>query len=302
MKTYRLIFLALAFFSSAARADKNPALIDVQNGVSRPAPADLNLATYMAWAAPILKGADAVSAFTPKVFEWYQNEKDRGLPQEVYNDPQRIYVNVQRPLAETQALEDSGDITEGNTVGAEVYAEETGTVSQALTAMLFRWGKPAGAADGHTYPPGGPFSKRVDYFAANPDWGPQAYSSLSMRRDGGILQNISDRYLVLIRGDATKGYDVLMQYVKPSVETPTEKCFAIAIIRPLGNGKTSYKISTRYQGQVYKILGSIKIGRDQIGFNVQKVRGVQVETAAMLKEFQDTGTIKDHKTDIEFGH
>ena len=295
-------FVALALLPAAARADKNPALIDMQSGVSRPAPAELSLASYQAWAAPLLKGADAVSAFTPKVFEWYQNEKDRGLPQDVYNDPQHIYVNVQRPLEETLAFENSGDITEGNTVGAEVYAEQAGTLTQALNTMLFRWGKPAGVAEGHTYPPGGPFQKRVDYFAANPDWGPQAYASLTMRRNGGLLQNLFDRYIVLIRGDETRGYDVLMQYVKPGGDSPTEKCFAIAILRPLPNGMVAYKISTRYQGQGYKILGSLKIGREQIGFNVQKDRAVQVESNGLLKELHDGGTIKDRKTDIEYGH
>jgi hypothetical protein len=293
------LFLA---FSPAALAALNPALIDVQTGVSRPAPAELTLAAYEKWATPLLANADGWSAFTPKVFEWYRNEKDRGLPREVYADPQRIYVNVERPLAETIDLEDSGDITEGNTVGAEVYAEQSGTITEALNTMLFRWGKPTAAAEGKTYPPGGQFHKRVDYFAANPDWGPQAYASLTMRRNGGLVQDLFDRYIVLIRGDETRGYDVLMQYLKPGGKTPTEKCFAIAILRPLPNGKVAYKISTRYQGQSYKILGGVKIGREQIGFNVQKVRAVQVESNELLKELQETGTIKDHKTDIEFGH
>ncbi|MFX7844897.1 hypothetical protein ABTK14_21850, partial [Acinetobacter baumannii] len=87
----------------------------------------------------LLRESDTVSAFAPKIFEWYQNEKDAPLPAAVYADPQRISVNVQRPLAETIELEAAGDITEGNTVGAEVYAEQTGTMKQALDTMLFRW-------------------------------------------------------------------------------------------------------------------------------------------------------------------
>jgi hypothetical protein len=301
MKPLVLSLLAILLPLSAS-ADKNPALIDMQTGKPRPAPAELTLAAYQAWVTPLLQGADAWSAFTPKVFEWYQNEKDRGLPKEVFEDSQHIYVNVARPLAETDDFERNGDITEGNTVGAEVYAEQSGTVKQALDTMLFRWGKPSGAAEGHTYPPGGNFQKRVDYFAANADWGPGAFGSLTMRRNGGILKSLFDRYLVLVRGDDVKGYDVVMQYVKPGGDTPTEKCFAIAMIRPLSNGKVSYKISTRYQGQSYKILGGVKIGREQIGFNVQKVRAIQVEANQLLKELQDTGAIHDRKTDIEFGH
>jgi len=168
--------------------------------------------------------------------------------------------------------------------------------------MLFRWGKPPAALGGQTYPPGGQFQKRVDYFAANPEWGPQAFATLTMRRNGGIVQDLFDRYLLLLRGDDAHGYDVIMQYVKPGGQTPTEKCFAIAILRPLPNGHVAYKLSTRFQGQSYKILGSVNIGRQQIGFNIAKVRAIQVESNALLKELQDTGTIKDRKTDIEYGH
>jgi hypothetical protein len=299
MKTL-IIALFLAPLAALA-ASSSPALIDMQTGVSNPAPLTLDYASYTAWSAPILSGSDAVSAFTPKIFEWYQNEKDSPLPAAVYADPQRIAVNVARPIAETDAFEQTGEITEGNTVGAEVYAEQTGTIDQALNTMLFRWGKPANAAEGQAYPPGGPFGKRTDYIAANSDWGLGAYASLTMRRNGGIVSDLFDRYLVLVRGDSVKGYDVLMQFVKPGGDTNTEKCFAIAMLRPLPNGKVSYKISTRYQGQVYKVLGNISIGRSQVGFNVSKVRAVQVESNGMLKELQDTGTIKDRKTDIEFG-
>lgn len=281
----------------------NPALIDVQTGVSNPAPAQVTLQSYQQWATPLLRQGDTdnVSAFTSRLFEWYEAEKNRPLPPEVYRDAEKIYVNVQRPLAETIELEEAGEITEGNTVGAEVYAEQAGTMREALATMLFRWGKPTGAADGRTYPPGGQFQKRVDYFAANSDWGPGAYASLTMRRNGGLVKDLFDRYFMLIRGNEQDGYDVFMQYYKPGGATPTEKCFAIAMLRPIAAGKVAYKISTRYQGQSYKILGGIKIGRAQVGFNVQKVRAIQVESNGFLRELQQTGTIKDRKTDIEWG-
>lgn len=297
---YLIPLLTLISFPAFAATEKNPALIDVQKGVVRAAPAELSLAAYQAWVTPLLREADAWSAFAPKVFDWYQNEKDRGLPREVYSDPQRIYVNVKRPLEETIDLENSGEITEGNTIGAEVYAEQAGTVAQALDTMLFRWGKPVRAWEGRTYPPGGQFQKRVDYFAPNPEWGPQAFASLTLRRNGGLIQDLFDRYIVLIRGDDRRGFDVLMQYLKPGGTTPTEKCIAIAIIRPLSDGKVAYKISTRFQGQSYKVLGNVQIGRDQIGFNASKVRAVQVESNGLLKELQENGIIKDRKTDIGF--
>ncbi|MGZ3710875.1 MAG: hypothetical protein ACXVBE_03925, partial [Bdellovibrionota bacterium] len=70
---------------------------------------------------------------------------------------------------------------------------------------------------------------------------------------------------------------------------------------PEKDGKTSYKLSTRFQGQNYKMLGSVRLGRAQVGFNVAKVRGIQEEVQNMLKELRSTGKIADHKTDIEYG-
>jgi len=297
------ILLALSLIPlAAAGAGKNPALIDVETGVSSPAPAALELGSYLDWATPLLQegGRDGVSAFTPKIFEWYERERNTGLPAQVYQDPERIYVNVQGPLAETIELEQASEIEEGNTVGAEVYAEQNGTVREALETMLFRWGKPVGKGEGKTVPPAGNFGKRSDYFAPNADWGSSAFASLTLRRDGGIIKPIYDRYIVLLRGDDQVGYDVVMQYLKPAGPTETKQVFAIALIRPLPGGKSSYKISTRFQGQSYKILG-LKMGRSQIGFNEKKVRAIQVESAGLMKELQETGNIHDRKTGIDFG-
>ncbi len=299
----KILFALLALnLIPAAHAAKNPALVDVVSS-PRAAPAKMNYDSYVKWVQPILSanGAEGLSGFTAKVFDWYESEKNRGLPSEVARDPERIFVNVARPLAETIELEDEGEITEGNTVGAEVYAEQAGTMKEALHTMLYRWGKPVNAAEGKTNPPGGHYQKRVDYFAANPDWGPGVYNSLTIRRGGGLIKNIFDRYLMVIRGNEQEGYDIFMQYLKDGGQTSSENCFAIAILRPLGHGKVAYKISTRFQGQSYKILGGIKIGREQIGFSVPKVRAVQVESNGLLKELQETGTIKDRKSDLEFG-
>jgi hypothetical protein len=298
MKAFFIAFL----WTSAAFAATNPALLDLPKS-AEPAPAQITQASYQKWARPMLRssGRDFTSAFTGKIFAWFENEKSRGLPSEVYSDPEKTFVNVERPLRETIELEDGGDIEEGNTVGAEVYSEMPGTVHEVFETMLYRWGKPAGATEGRTYPPGGPFSRRVDYFAPNPVWGPQAYASLSLRRDGGVVKDLADRYMMIVRGNDQEGYDIFMQYIRPAGDTKSEQCFAIAIIRPLANGKTSYKISTRYQGQNYKVLGNVSIGRKQIGFNVGKVRAIQVETLGMLSELQENGKIADHKTDIEWG-
>jgi hypothetical protein len=295
----KIVYIMIgALTAGTAFAAPNPALLDLPPGSA--APQVLTLDSYTKWAAPMLKPGYA-SLFTGKVFEWFENEKSRDLPPETYADAGKIYVSVDRPLQQTIELEQSGDIEEGNTVGAEVYSLMDGSVHEVLNTMLYRWGKPADAEDGKTYAPGGQFARRIDYWAPNANWGAQAFASLSLRKDGGIVKDIADRYIVLIRGNDAQGYDVIMQFVRPGGTTLTKQCFAMAIIRPAANGKTSYKLSTRFQGQSYKVLGNVRIGRAQIGFNVAKVRAIQEETMGMLKELRSTGKIADHKTDIEYG-
>ncbi len=295
MKKSKKIFgfmVAVFAYTAIASAALNPALVGMTTGKNNPAPTALENSSYMAWATPILKSSDAVSAFTTNVFTWFNTERDRDLPSQVYQDRNKIYVNVDRPLQETSDLEDQGEIEEATTIGAEVYAEMDGAPAQVLEAMLFRWGKPVGQWEGTTNPPPSPYSKRVEYFAANQEWGTGAYVNQSIRQNGGFANDLNDRYLVLVRGSAQKGYDVLMQFVKAGGTTGTTKCFALASIRPIGDGtKSAYKISTRYQGQNYKILGSVSLGRSQIGFNPQKAREVQMDFIRMLQELKATGTI-----------
>lgn len=298
----KILFMAFGLLSASMAFAGSPALLDLPRA-AQPAPEQLEKEAYRKWVGPLLRvqGKDFTSAFTANIFSWYENEKSRGLPEEVSRDPDRIFVNVERPLRETIELEDGGEIEVGNTVGAEVYSEMNGSPREVLDTMLYRWGKPVGKEEGNTYPPGGPFARRIEYFAPNPNWGTNAFANLTLRRDGGIVKDLADRYIVLVRGNEEEGFDVLMQLVRPAGTTASQQCLAIAIIRPLGNGKSSYKISTRYQGQSYKVLGNVGIGRKQIGFNAGKVRAVQVETMEMLKELRAKGDITDHKTDIEWG-
>jgi hypothetical protein len=305
MKKMKFAFLALVSQLALAAEAKNPALIDMEFAGPHPAPEALELDSYLDWVWPLVDrgdGNNATSAFTPLVFEWYEEESRRAsLPREVYEDPGRIFVNVDRPLKQTIELEKSGDIQEGNTVGAEVYAEFDSTVEEALEAMLFSWGKPVGQTSGYTYPAASPFARRVDYFAPLLDLGPGAYANLNLRRDGGIIKDLADRYLLLVRGNSQEGYTVVMQFIRPALQTSTEQVFAMAILRPLPGGKTSYRISTRFQGQSYKVLGNVSIGRAQIGFNKAKVRAVAEEYRSRIQELRATGTIKDKKTNIEWG-
>ena len=58
------------------------------------------------------------------------------------------------------------------------------------------------------------------------------------------------------------------------------------------NGKSSFKISSRYQGQSYRMLGDI--GRNTIGFSASKVRGIQKSYVDTVVELRKTGKIKDN--------
>jgi hypothetical protein len=289
---------AFLLLNVCAVAAPNPALDGIINVGTRLAPATLSADSYAAWVDPIAKpnGKDYTSAFAPSIFAWYAAQKDAALPPQVQQDPDHIYVDVDTAKKEALALEASGDIEPYTAAGANVYAMVDGNVDQALEAQLDVWGKPIGQMEGKTKPAPAPFGKRANWFAPNPAWGPGAYASLEVRKDGGIIWDLSDRYLLLVRGDSTHGYDVLMQFLGPVGTSSTTNVLAIAVIRPLPNGKASFKISSRYQGQSYRFLGDI--GRNTIGFSQSKVRGIQKSYVDSVTELRTTGKIVDHVNDL----
>ena len=286
-----LIVIIAGLMASNARAEVNPALKGIQTGNAILAPEALNAESYMSWIELVrkeLKLADFASAFTYGMFDWFENEKERDLPLEVSKDEEKIYVDVERAKKETTDLEDVGEIESSTTIGADVYAEMDGTIDEVMNVMLYRWGKPVNAQEGETHPDPSPFSLRAEYFAPNAEWGPNAFANISSRKNGGLLNDLDDRYIVLIYGNQTRGYDFVMQYFAPAGKTATKKSIAMGTMRPLKNGKTAFKISTRYQGQNY---GVIPFGRSLFGFNVGKVRGVQVDFSRMLAEYKKLGRI-----------
>ena len=99
------LFLLLTIFalvglkpSTQARADTtiNP-------------PATVTRASYEGWLRAI---GSNLSAFTDNAFDWYETQLRTPLPSQVAADPDKIYVNVDKALQETIALEQSGDIEE----------------------------------------------------------------------------------------------------------------------------------------------------------------------------------------------
>lgn len=295
---YLPLLLCLSFPLSAFA---NPALEGIPNVGERHAPAELNRDTYLQWAEPILNatGNDLTSPFTDIVFAWYEEQKNSPLPEQVAKDPQKIFVDTLSAKRQTIDLEEKGFIPPYVTAGANVYAEIPGTTDQALDATLYLWGKPAKQAEGKTKPVATPsHSARVNYLAANPLWGAGAYGSLEIRSNGGsgLVSDLSDRYLMLVRGDSVKGYDIFMQYIGPGSTTETTKVFAIATIRPLPNGKVAHKIASRYMGQSYGALKSM--GRELFAFNAAKVRQIELTYVKYVNELRTTGNIADEKNDL----
>jgi hypothetical protein len=291
--------ILFAFLASlSAFATVNPALDGIINVGTRLAPATLTLDSYNRWVEPIAKpaGKDYTSGYAPAIFAWYERQQNAPLPPQVNADPEHIYVDVETAKAQALALEASGDVEPYTSAGADTYALVDGTVDQALEAELNVWGKPVGAPEGKTKPAPAPFGKRANWLAPNPLWGAGAYASLEVRKDGGIIYDLSDRYLLLVRGDSSKGYDILMQYIGPVGQTSTTNVLAIAMIRPAPNGKASFRISSRYQGQSYRFLGDI--GRNTIGFSQSKIRGIQKSYVDTVHELRTTGKIADHVNDL----
>lgn len=289
-----LSILALLALTTPALA--GPAMDGMPDVGTRLAPAELSKEAYLRWAEPLLKaqGTDRTSPFSEKIFAWYEANKNTGLPSQVGADPQKIYADVATAKAETLALEQAGEMEENVGAGANVYAEIQGTPEQALEATLYLWGKPVGQAGGKTKPAAQPsHSIRADWLEPNPKWGPGAFANLEVRKEGGIVKPLSDHYVILVRGDAVKGYTVLMQFVAPQGQTETTHVLAIAIIKAIGKDKVMHKISSRYMGQKYP-----SILRDTIAFNTSKVRQIEKRFVDYVTELRTTGKIADQVNDL----
>lgn len=305
MKTFKkvmglLLVPAVSLAAGIAPGKVNPALTAMKPAKALAAPQSLEQNAYVAWLEQYraaIGADDFSSAFTETVFEWYQNEKDRDLPQQAYQNRDRIYVDVDNAKAKAMELERNGDIEELTTVGADIYAEMDGSPDEVLKTMLFRWGKPVDMEEGKTYPAAAPFGKRVEYYAKMPELGPNAFVNMTMRHNGGIVQNLEDRYLLLIYPSSMGGWDLVMQFVRPAGKTSTTRSIAITTIRPGKGGKTAFKMAMRYQGQNYGALGGF-IGRNQFGFNEAKVREGQLGFHKMLKQLREKGSIDEFPTNI----
>jgi hypothetical protein len=271
------ILLFLSFHSPAqANTSINP-------------PEDLTSISYPGWLRAINSN---VSAFADNAFAWYEAQKKSPLPSQVYADPDSIYVDVDRALQETIALEQSGDIEEGNTIGFDAYALINAPIQVVLETKLFNWGKPVGQPQGETYPYDSVFSLVHDVSTLR--WGANNFWVTTSQTGGGVAQDLHDDYTILVRGNSTRGYSVFASYFGPEGDTATQAHISIVILTPTANGKTEYRQCVRQNGQSYKIFG-IDIGRKSFGFNAARDHdGVKLLSQQML-ELKSTGTIKQNK-------
>jgi hypothetical protein len=298
MKMNVLVAAALAMLAQSAFAntvnleEKNNdySLLGLSFDLALAAPAKIEKDSFLAWS----KSINATeNAFADYLFDWFESEKGRDLPPQVYNDAEKMYVSVESPLRQTIELEEAGTIEEGVTYGSEIYAKIPANINQVLETILYRWGKPVGKASGTTAPADTVYGKRVDSIVEK--WGPGAYLSITKRTNGGIARDMNDQSLLLVRGNEKDGYDIIGQFIQPNGNTTTTSSMSLMILRALPDGTTSYKLSGRHLGQNYTFLGNVSIGRNNFGFNVGKYRQGQKDFQAMVDELKRTGNIKDRK-------
>jgi hypothetical protein len=85
-------------------------------------PVQITPGAYRSWIESI--GSQGVSAFFDPMFAWYNQQLTNPLPDQVAQDPDaqhKVWVDVQKALAQTISLENSAGIEEGTTVGFDAY-------------------------------------------------------------------------------------------------------------------------------------------------------------------------------------
>jgi hypothetical protein len=252
-------------------------------------PTSVTEANYEAWLGTI--GAPA-NPFSEYVFAWYQQQRNSPLPAEVSADPDHLYVNVDRPMQETIALENSGDVDSGVTYGLEAYGLLEADIQTVLSAKLFGWGKPVGQASGTTYPVDAVFNHTMRTFA--PRWGAGAYYSTAIQTGGGLARDLNDTFSIILQGNANDGYVLYTSFLAPGGDTQTTGHFSIVTIRQAGPGKTEFRQLAFQIGQSYASFG-IDFGRKNFGFNYSRVRQGEKGFLSQVMELKATGKITEQR-------
>lgn len=275
MKKFLLLLALPIFVCASAWAEAVPEKIEQGN--------------YSAWLASI---GSARSPYFNQLFAWYEEQKSAPLPSQVAADPDKLFVTVDRPLSETIKAENDNLVEKGITYGLETYGIIDARVETVLETILFRWGKPVGAAKGVTYPVDTVFSFREEKL--DDIWGPGSYRSITTLRGGGAAKDQNDISTLLVRGNPQSGYVIFSQYFGPNGRTLSTSSMSIMTIRPMPDGRTEHRVSGRYTGQSYLIFG-IDFGRKNYGFNFSRIRVAQKEFYGMVNELKTTGQIAERK-------
>lgn len=256
-------------------------------------PARLEKESHNAWLNQV--GAQSTSAYADYAFGWFEQQKTRALPSQVNSDPDKLFVSVEKPLAEAIKLETAGDVEEGTSYGLETYAIIDAPVQTVMETILFRWGKPVGQSGGITFPYDTVFTYREE--RAQIEWGPGAYKTITLKRNGGIAKDMNDVFAMIVRGNQNEGYTLVGSFLEPygkGTSTTTSTYITIIYVRPLPGGKTDYRVAGMLTGQSYSFIG-LENGRKNFGFNQVKIREGQKEFIKQVKALKDTGKIPERR-------
>lgn len=254
-----------------------------------PLPTEIERVSVKNW----IKAIGAVeSPFQDYVFDWHEEQKNLPLSPDVDHDPDKIVLNISRPLQETIDMENSGEIEEGITYGVENYTKIDADAQTILRTLLFRWGRPLGKEEGTTYPVDSVYGFRSETLWKY--WGENSYLDRSIKTNGGFAKDMRDDLFLLVRGDDQHGYDIAGGFIRAAGTTSTKSYFMIVQIRPLGDGSCSYKVSGRQMGQSYKLFG-IEFGRRNFGFNVSRIRDGQKEFNNDVYTLKSTGRLPERQ-------
>lgn len=277
MRTFMVSLFSALVLTTGALANANP-------------PEALSASSFAAWAGSL--GA-ASSPYFENIFAWYEQEKDRALPAIVTAQPDATLVVTDGPMQECIRKEEAGEVEEGITYGSELYSKINAPIETVLETILYRWGKPVGQKQGTTYPMDTVYSYRQEKLEER--YGAGAYYSVEAKKGGGFAKEVNDEYMLLVRGDAVRGYDLVGQFVRPAGATTTKSAIMVMMIRPRPDGGTDFKGNAWLTGQSYAFLGNVGVGRRNFGFSAERVRGGQRDFLRMVAELKSTGTIRDRR-------
>lgn len=276
-----------AFLIALMLASSSFSAIAAEQGPKPAPPVVLEKNSYASWLNSI---QSAVSPFNDQIFFWFEEQKRVPLPDAVFRDPEKLYVSVERPLQETISLEEAGDIETGVTYGFEAYAIIDAPVNVAYEALMYKWGKPVGKPQGTTRPNDTVYGYRLEELIEQ--WGVGNYYNRSTKTNGGIAKDQHDLFTLLTRGNERDGYVLIGNFSNAFGPTATTSSISVVTFRPMPDGKTDYRVSSRHLGQSYAFFG-IEFGRRNYGFNRDRIRTGVKEFISIVDELKRTGNIKD---------